>query len=102
MIGLDFVKHVDKDWRKHLTYIDGSSYYEDYCPLGNCKCRREDCTFWNHVSENCRYIIKSDIAENSHKQERNQTDTSIIDVMEETVEEKVDEILAKIQTKEKP
>jgi len=56
MIGLDFVKHVDKDWKKHITFADGSPYFDDYCPLIGSKCRREDCSFWNALSGSCGYM----------------------------------------------
>jgi len=38
MIGLDFVKNVDKDWKK------------------GAKCRQEDCSFWNDASDACAYV----------------------------------------------
>ena len=56
MIGLDFVKHVDKDWRKHVTFADGSAYCDDFCPLSGAKCRQEDCSFWNQTSDICGYM----------------------------------------------
>ena len=56
MIGLDFVKSVDKGWRKHITFADGSPYYDDFCPLSNARCRREDCLFWGKKSKGCIYI----------------------------------------------
>ena len=56
MIGLDFVKNVDKDWKKHVTFADGSPYFDDYCPLSGVKCHREDCSFWNDVSDSCGYV----------------------------------------------
>jgi len=28
-IGLDFVKQVDKNWKDHVTYIDGKPYKEE-------------------------------------------------------------------------
>ena len=56
MIGLDFVKKVDKNWRKHITFADGSPYYDDYCPLSGAKCRRMDCSFWNNTLNGCGYI----------------------------------------------
>ena len=58
MIGLDFVKNVDKDWKKHVTFADGSPYYDDYCPLSGSKCRREDCSFWNEISDECGYLCR--------------------------------------------
>ena len=100
MIGLDFVKHVDKDWKKHLTYIDGSSYYDDYCPLGKCKCRREDCTFWNSDEENCRYYIKTETKNVISNEDNNIVNKSLADNADSTVEERVDEILAKIEKRE--
>ena len=56
MIGIDFVKNVDKDWRKHVTFADGSPYYDDFCPLSGAKCRRDDCAFWNKKRKLCGYI----------------------------------------------
>lgn len=56
MIGLDFVKNVDKDWKKHVTFADGSPYFDDYCPLTGAKCRREDCSFWNDAAGTCAYV----------------------------------------------
>ncbi len=56
MIGLDFVKHVDKDWRKHVTYIDGTPYTDNYCPLSGGRCRGEDCMFWNDDTHVCGYL----------------------------------------------
>ncbi|HDM67086.1 MAG TPA: hypothetical protein ENG62_01710 [Thermoplasmatales archaeon] len=56
MIGLDFVKHVDKDWRKHVTYIDGTPYNDNYCPLSGGRCRGEDCMFWNDDAHVCGYL----------------------------------------------
>ncbi len=56
MIGLDFVKHVDKDWKKHITYADGTPYSEDYCPLSSGKCRRDDCVFWDDSIQACGYL----------------------------------------------
>lgn len=61
MIGLDFVKHVDKDWRKHVTYADGSPYIDDYCPLIGDKCRQSDCVFWDETTEFCGYLTKKDV-----------------------------------------
>ena len=95
MIGLDFVKSVDKNWKKHLTYIDGSPYYEDYCPLGNCKCRREDCTFWNNHAETCRYTTKADTAEILYQNNRSQSELLIDKDLEKKIDEKVDKILSK-------
>lgn len=56
MIGLDFVKHVDKDWKKHITYADGTPYSEDYCPLSSGKCRQDDCVFWDDSIKACGYL----------------------------------------------
>ena len=57
MIGLDFVKSVDIEWKKHIKYVDGSKYNDNYCPLSQTKCRFEDCSFWNHESNFCGYSI---------------------------------------------
>ena len=56
MISLDFVKSVDKNWRNHVTFADGSPYYDDFCPLSGAKCRKEDCSFWNYRSKGCGYV----------------------------------------------
>ena len=56
MIGLEFVKNVDGDWKKRITFADGSPYYEDFCPLSRTKCRHEDCSFWNYISNDCGYL----------------------------------------------
>jgi len=56
MIGLDFVKHEDKNWKKHITFEDGSPYYNDYCSLSGAKCHREDCSFLNDLSDGCGYM----------------------------------------------
>ena len=58
MIGLDFVKHIDKDWKKHVTYVDGTPYSEDYCPLSGGKCRQEDCVFWDDTLNSCGYLYQ--------------------------------------------
>jgi len=34
MIGLDFVKKMDKDWEKNISRVYVRQYNEDYCP--NC------------------------------------------------------------------
>ena len=60
MIGLDFVKHVDKDWKKHITFVDGSPYCDDYCPLSGTKCRQDDCSFWNNLSDVCGYVRREE------------------------------------------
>ena len=60
MIGLDFVKHVDKDWKKHITFADGSPYYDDYCPLSGTKCRQGDCSFWDNLSDACGYMRREE------------------------------------------
>ncbi|RLF39044.1 MAG: hypothetical protein DRN12_07505 [Thermoplasmata archaeon] len=59
MIGLDFVKHVDKDWKKHITYADGTPYSDDYCPLSGGKCRQDDCVFWDDGIKTCGYLSNS-------------------------------------------
>ena len=56
MIGLDFVKSVDKNWRNHVTFADGSQYYDNFCPLSGAKCRKNDCSFWNNTSKGCGYV----------------------------------------------
>jgi len=56
MIGLDFVKRVDKDWKKHITFADGKAYFDDFCPLSSSRCRQEDCLFWNKLYNICGYI----------------------------------------------
>ena len=33
MIGLEFVKTVDKEWKNSIKFADGSPYYNYYCPL---------------------------------------------------------------------
>ena len=47
---------MDKDWRKHVTFADGSPYYDDFCPLSGAKCRRDDCSFWNKKNQGCGYV----------------------------------------------
>ena len=56
MIGLDFVKHVDKDWKKHIAFADERAYLDDFYPLSSARCRQEDCLFWNQLSNICEYI----------------------------------------------
>jgi hypothetical protein len=56
MIGLDFVKRVDKDWKKHITFADGRAYCDDFCPVSRARCRQEDCLFWDQASDICKYI----------------------------------------------
>ena len=34
MVGLDFVKKMDKDWEKKISRVYVIKYNEDYCP--NC------------------------------------------------------------------
>ena len=57
MIGLDFVKNIDADWKKHITNSDGSPYLDDYCPISGNKCRKEDCSFWNDIFNECGYTL---------------------------------------------
>ena len=45
-VGLDFVKKVDSDWKKHIKYEDGSDYITEHCPVMNRRCVKEDCVFW--------------------------------------------------------
>ena len=56
VIGLDFVKTVDKEWKSSIKFADGSAYYDDYCPLSGTRCRRDDCSFWDISTDICRYI----------------------------------------------
>ena len=56
MIGLEFVKSVDKNWKKHITYADGRPYLDDFCPVSRSSCRQEDCLFWDQASDICKYI----------------------------------------------
>ena len=60
MIGLDFVKKIDKEWKTHITFADGTPYYDNYCPLSGAKCRLEDCSFWNKNLGMCGYITNED------------------------------------------
>ena len=60
MIGLDFVKNIDSNWKKHIKFADGSAYYDDYCPLSGSRCKHDDCSFWNKKTDICGYI-KNDL-----------------------------------------
>jgi hypothetical protein len=55
LIGLEFVKNVDSDWKKHIKFSDGSPYYDDFCPLSGSRCRQTDCSFWNIDHDVCGY-----------------------------------------------
>ena len=50
MIGLEFVKSVDKEWKSSIKFADGSPYYNDYCPLSGVRCKKDDCSFWDFNS----------------------------------------------------
>jgi hypothetical protein len=56
MIGLEFVKSVDKEWKNSIKFADGSPYYDDYCPLSGARCKRDDCSFWDTPSNLCKYL----------------------------------------------
>ncbi|MCJ2513774.1 MAG: hypothetical protein LN408_04970 [Candidatus Thermoplasmatota archaeon] len=56
MIGLEFVKTVDKEWKNSIKFADGSPYYNDYCPLSGARCKKDDCSFWDLSSDICGYL----------------------------------------------
>ena len=56
MIGLEFVKSVDKEWKNNIKFADGSPYNDEYCPLSGVRCKRDDCSFWDISSDICKYI----------------------------------------------
>ncbi|GAG03908.1 unnamed protein product, partial [marine sediment metagenome] len=58
MIGLEFVKKVDPDWKKRLKYEDGEYYSDAHCPVMNGRCRKDDCQLWDKVEKVCGYLKK--------------------------------------------
>lgn len=74
MIGLDFVKTVDKDWKKHIKLSDGRPYCEDYCPLSGASCRKEDCSFWTKSLKECGYLQNNRYSKNTILDIRNLID----------------------------
>ena len=62
MIGLEFVKKIDKNWKDHVTFADGSRYHNDYCPLNGNRCRREECSLWNYENNFCGFSMNTTIS----------------------------------------
>jgi hypothetical protein len=36
MIGLDFVKKIDKDWKKNIKFTNIKEYKKENCPFCGC------------------------------------------------------------------
>ena len=70
MIGLEFVKKVDKNWKDHVTFADGSRYHNDYCPLNGNRCRREECSLWNIDHNFCGFSMNTKVSLNMEKDQK--------------------------------
>ena len=57
MIGLEFVKSVDKNWKERITFADGRRYHDDFCPLNGQRCRRKECSLWNKDHNLCGFSM---------------------------------------------